>query len=237
MYRRHKKVLLLSTVLAMLGMAACSQQVAGDRLVSEYGGDVAANMSGAWARDYSRGDDVNRVMNDIYRKLQRYASDPRMVNDPRVNSGSGALSSRNIAAVQALARFADEITRMDAIDIEQDVHEISIKREDDFAIFCEFYEGRATGPQTEHGAEICGWDNHQFVSRLVLPDGVRVTHRFTMSEDGKNLHVATTVSSKSANIPVTLNRYYSLFDRPKSDLNCVETLSMKRVCSTTDITQ
>jgi hypothetical protein len=47
--------------------------------------------------------------------------------------------------------------------------------------------------------------------------------------------VVTTVSSSTARIPFTLSRFYRKFERLPPDFNCIETLSMKRVCSTGEI--
>jgi hypothetical protein len=73
------------------------------------------------------------------------------------------------------------------------------------------------------------------VSHLILPDGLQVTHRFTVSADREQLRVVTTVSSSAARMPVTLRRYYKKFERLPPDFNCIETLTMKRVCSTGEI--
>ncbi len=218
-------------------LAACSQQVAGDKTVRGYAGTVPLDLSGSWERDYSRGDDVNVEVGKALQQIQRASANPGATNDVRLRGNNTDYSQRRVSAVLALARLADVITRVDTLTISQSEHEIIVEREGDFAIFCEFYNGAAQGPVTEYGNEICGWDESQFVSRLILPDGLRVTHRFTLAPDRKNLHVATTVSSGSTSTAFTLDRYYVQFERPSSDFNCIETLSMKRVCSTGEIRQ
>ena len=215
-------------------LAACSQQVAGDKLVRSYTGDAPVNLSGSWERDYSRGDIVSAEVHRVLRQIQRAAIDPRMSND-RIGAGNTSDTRRKISRVLALAQLADMITQVDTLTIAQGEHHLSVERKGDFAISCEFYDGVAQGPATEYGTEICGWDGHQFVSRLILPDGLRVSHRFTMSTDGKSLHISTTVSSSATTTPFTLDRYYNQFERPVSEFNCIETLSMKRVCSTGEI--
>ncbi len=215
-------------------LTACSQQVAGDKLVRSYAGDAPVNLSGSWERDYSRGDIVSVEVNRVLRQIQRAAIDPRLSND-RIGVANTSDTRRKMSRVLALAQLADLITQVDTLTIAQSEHRISVERKGDFAISCEFYDGAAQGPATEYGSEICGWDGHQFVSRLILPDGLRVSHRFTMSTDGKSLHVATTVSSSATTTPFTLDRYYNQFERPASEFNCIETLSMKRVCSTGEI--
>ena len=218
-------------------LAACSHQAAGDKTVRSYAGAVPLDLSGSWQRDYSRGDDVNAELGRVLSQVQRSAAYPNSANDIRLGRNGTSDLQRKVTTILALARLADVITRVDTLTISQSEHEISVERKGDFAIFCEFYDGNAQGPASEYGNEICGWDGHQFVSRLILPDGLRVTHRFTMAPDGTNLHIATTVSSKSVSTPFTLDRYYTQFERPSSDFNCIETLSMKRVCSTGEIKQ
>jgi len=215
-------------------LTACSQQVAGDKLVRNYAGDAPVNLSGSWERDYSRGDIVSVEVNRVLRQLQRAAIDPRLSND-RIGVAHTSDTRRKMSRVLALAQLADLITQVDSLTIAQSEHQISVQRKGDFAISCEFYNGVAQGPATEYGNEICGWDGHQFVSRLILPDGLRVSHRFTISTDGKSLLVSTTVSSSATTTPFTLDRYYNQFERPASEFNCIETLSMKRVCSTGEI--
>ena len=102
-------------------------------------------------------------------------------------------------------------------------------------MLCAFYDGVAKAIENDNGTEICGWDGSQLVSNLVLQGGLQVTHRFTISTDGQQMRVVTTVSSTTSRIPFTLRRFYSKFERPTSGFNCIETFSMKRVCSTTEI--
>ena len=217
-------------------LAACSQQVAGDKTIRAYDGTVPLDLSGSWERDYSVGDDVNVEVHRALGQIQR-AAVPRTSGDIRLGRNDASYTQRKVSTLLALAQLADVITRVDTLTISQSEHEISVERKGDFAIFCEFHGGTAQGPTTEYGREICGWDGQQFVSRLILPDGLRVTHRFTMSPNGDRLRVATTVSSSSISTPFTLERYYRKFERPVSEFNCIETLSMKRVCSTGEIKQ
>ena len=215
-----------------LSIAACSQQPVIDNEMQRIFGALPADLSGSWERNYARDDDINAVLRDTYNKLSRTSPDQRYPTSP----GVAMPSSRDVASIMALARLAELITRPDILTISQSEHEISIEREDDFALFCAFYDGLAENTQNDYGIEICGWDGEQLVSNLVLPDGLQVTHRFTVSEDGEQLRVVTTVSSSSSRVPLTLRRYYTKFVRPPSVIDCIETFSMKRVCDTGGIT-
>ncbi|NCF23704.1 MAG: hypothetical protein GWP60_04140 [Gammaproteobacteria bacterium] len=222
----------MKILLLCLAVTACT--TAGsviDEQMLRVDGDMPADFSGAWERDYSRGDDVNQVLRDIYYYLSRTSADRAYTTRP----GPVQPSSRDMQSITALARLAELITRPQVLTISQNDHEITVDRKDDFSLLCAFYDGVAKGTESDYGTEICGWDGDQLVSHLVLPDGLQVTHRFTVSEDREQLRVVTTVSSSTARMPFTLSRFYKKFERLPPDFNCVETLSMKRVCSTGEI--
>ena len=196
---------------------------------------MPADFSGSWERDYSRGEDVNGALRDLFGRLNRAAQQQRFPNDPRLSNAGTSMSQREVSSIVALARLAELITRPDVLTISQNAYEIRIERKDDFSMLCEFYDGVAKGTTSDYGTEVCGWDGDQLVSHLVLPDGLLVSHRFTVSPDTNYMRVITTVSSSASRVPFTLNRFYRKFERPTSDFNCIETLSMKRVCSTGEI--
>lgn len=215
-----------------LSVAACSQQPVIDNEMQRIDGALPADLSGSWERNYARDDDINAVLRDTYNRLSRTSPDQRYPTSP----GVAMPSSRDVASIMALARLTELITRPDVLTISQSEYEISIEREDDFALLCAFYDGVAKDTRSDYGVEICGWDGEQLVSNLVLPDGLQVTHRFTVSEDGEELRVVTTVSSSTSRVPFTLRRFYTKFVRPPSVIDCIETFSMKRVCDTGGIT-
>lgn len=214
-----------------LVIAACSPQPVINDEMMRFEGAMPADLSGSWERNYARDDEVNAALHEAYNRLSRTMQDQQFSRSP----GVAMPSTKDMSAVLALARLAELITRPDELTISQNDHEISIERKDDFAMSCAFYDGVANGITSIYGTEICGWDGEQLVSNLGLPDGLQVTHRFTVSEDGRQLRVVTTVSSSTSPIPFTLRRFYTKFERPSSEFNCIETLSMKRVCSTGEI--
>jgi hypothetical protein len=219
-------------IAACVALAACTPaEPVIDEHMMRIDGEMPADLSGSWERDYSRGDDVNQVLRDIYYYLSRTSADRAYTTRP----GPVQPSSRDMASIRALARLAELITRPQVLTISQNEHEITIERKDDFSLLCAFYDGVAKGTDSEYGTEICGWDGDQLVSHLVLPDGLQVTHRFTVSEDREQLRVVTTVASSRARVPFTLSRFYRKFERLPPDFNCIETLSMKRVRSTGEI--
>ena len=215
----------ISAVACLLVAACAPNQPTIDTSIRSYSGGMPVDLSGSWERDYSRSDDIQGVLNSTLRRIYR----------PQPDSDYPA-PTQDLSKVVALAKFAEMITRPDVLTITQDEYEIKIARKDDFTMLCEFYEGYAKRTESEFGAEVCSWNGHQLVSHLVLPDGLLVSHRFTAAANGMSLQVSTTISSKGTRVPFTVNRVYMKFEPPESDFNCLETLSMKRVCSTGEIT-
>jgi hypothetical protein len=216
-------------------LSSCANEPVIDESIRNYEGDLPVDLDGSWERDYLRGDNINQALNRAFRQLNRAAPQHRNNRfeewrDPRALS-----STRDGASLIALARLTEIITRLDVFKISQNEHEIVIERKDDFAILCEFYDGIAQGAVTEYGAEVCGWEGEQFVTHLVLPDGVLISHRYDISPDGESLRVVTTASSITSRVPFTLNRFYRKYEPFVGKFNCVETLSMKRVCSTGEL--
>lgn len=218
----------LICLLLLSSLPACVQQKpAIDESMRRVEGPLPANFAGSWQRNYARDDDVNRALQQAWYDLARSTPD-------RYDAAAGmsAPSQRDADAVVALARLAELITRPDDITIVQNDQEIRVEREDDFSLVCRFANGRSQPVENPGGAEICGWDGRDLVSQLTLADGLKILHRFTISDDGDELRVVTTVSSPSSRVPFTLQRFFRRFERPQSQFHCVETLTMKRVCST-----
>ena len=188
---------------------------------------MPADFSGYWARDYARSDDINKVLRNTYYELGQRRSR---------GGGLGMPAERDMSALMPLARLAELITRPDELTISQTEYEILVERKDDFALLCSFFNGVAKPTDSLFGREICGWDGARLISLQELPDGLSVVNRFEVSEDRKQLRVVTTVASNTARVPFTLNHYYWRIEKIPPKYECIETLSMKRVCSTGKLT-
>lgn len=187
---------------------------------------MPADFSGYWARDYARSDNINKVLRDTYFELGKRQS----------RGGLAMPSERDVSTLMPLARLAELITRPDELTISQTEYEILVERKDDFALLCSFYDGTAKPTDSLFGREICGWDGPRLISLQELPDGLSVVNRFEVSEDRKQLRVITTVASNTARVPFTLEHYYWRIEKIPPTYECIETLSMKRVCSTGKLT-
>ena len=222
---------------AVVIIAACSSPgPVTDETSPSFVGAMPADFSGSWARDYSRGEDVQGALNALFMERQRQiARQQQMPSSPRMGPTQSGLSRREANALLALARLVQDITKPEVLTISQDDYEIRVAREDDFAMSCSFYDGVAQRTDSDYGAEICSWNGDSLISHLILPDSLLITHQFTMSPDGNYLRVITTASSGATKTPFTLRRFYTKFEAPPRAFNCIETLSMKRVCSTGEI--
>lgn len=227
--RGSRLVLIAALAGGLLG--ACAQQPGRLETIQRQPQAAPVNLSGSWERDYSRGDNVNDALGRMFRRLNR--SNQNYGGDRYGGTGAYGfgLSPRDVNAVLALARLAELVTRPTVLTISQGETELKVARDGDYDMSCQFVEGMAYGSENLYGAEACGWQGEQFVSRLVLPEGLVVNHRFTIAPDQDNLHVATTVSQRGIPIPFTLNRFYTRFVPVPSANDCLETLSRKRVCT------
>ena len=222
-----------ASVLALwLLVGACAQQPVGEAVVRNNQSSMPADLSGLWGRDYFRGDDVNRALEQWFRRLRRSAPNQRPVGLPELDNAGSILTPRDVNSILALARLADELTRPRYFTISQTEDGINVEREDDYNISCQFYDGAAQGATNLYGQELCGWSGDIFISRLFLPDGLLVSHRYTVAPEGDELHVATTVALRNTGMSFTLNRFYNRYESSQSLFNCVDTLSMNRVCTT-----
>ena len=188
---------------------------------------MPADFSGTWARDYARGDDINKVLQNAYYDLAR--------RNNRGGRGVPMASDRDMSMLMPLARLVELITRTDELAISQSEHEILVERRDDFSLLCAFFDGTAKPTESTFGRETCGWDGDQLISVNEFPDGLRVVHRFDTSEDRQELRVITTAMSVTAPIPFTVTYYYRRYEKIRGQFKCIETLSMKRVCSTGEL--
>ena len=242
--KTSKQSLWLFMALALLAACSTPQPGAMDNAVEKVVAEGnPVDFSGSWELDYRRSDNlrdrVRRIYRDLLRQAERQAR--RMVKDPRREFGrdlsasgmameASRMASDSIAAITPLARLADYITTSQVLEIEQSETDITVEREDTFALSCHFQADSPLPVTAELGSELCGWNDHQLVFIVALPDNTRIKHRLTLAPDGQQLHIATTVS-RSRDRTFTLNRVYYRFDPLPPGYQCEYTLSRGNVCS------
>ncbi len=212
-----------------LGLAACSQQPIN---LQPQSNSQPVDFSGHWEMNYAQSDDIRAEVNGLVREVRKQAQRRAAVADvggALVNVGGGGGMGESVIA---LAQMADMITQSALMTITQDDEAIKVEREGDFALDCQFVGDQAYATDSPLGRERCGWDGHQLVFTLFLPDGLSIRQRMTLSPDREQLNVATTVVSSQVSQPFTLNRVYNRYDPAEAGFHCKMTLTRGRVCTT-----
>lgn len=195
--------------------------------------DKRPDFGGAWEVDYSQSDNVNDAYESMVRDLMRQQE--RIAKNLGQSPEGMAAGARVYATGQglyALARMAEIVTEPQLLTIDQDAMQITVKREGDFALECDFSPGADGKRQSPYGAESCAWQGHQLVFQVVLPDGLVIRHRFTLSPDGQRLQVATMLATSQVSAPFALAKVYNRYDPNRSGIRCHQTLTKGRVCTT-----
>lgn len=219
-------------LLTCVQLSGCGSQQAAPKALQ--GGNVqAVDFSGSWELDYAQSDNIQAefgsLVRDVRRQAERRQGNMHQGAGGSLVIGSGANSGESVVG---LARMADMITQSPLLEVEQGEHDIKVKREENFALRCQFHQGQLQTVETPFGTETCGWNGHQLVFRVVLPDGLSIQHVMTRGASGEKLNIATTVVSDQVSYPFTLNRVYNRFEPGSGGFRCIMTLTRGRVCTT-----
>tara|TARA_R110001599_G_scaffold353870_1_gene601277 strand:- start:62932 stop:63654 length:723 start_codon:yes stop_codon:yes gene_type:complete len=199
--------------------------------------DHAVDFSGFWELDYGQSDNIQVSLNGLVRDLQKQNRQRAQTSGVYQQSAGGMIvggpgATNSGASILGLAQMADLITQSQLMEIEQDEHHIKVKREEDFALTCEFYLGQYHTVETPLGKEICGWNRHQMIFKMVLPEGLTIQHIMSLGPNGQWLNIATTVISDRVTSPFTVNRVYARYEPTDNGYSCKMTISRGRVCTT-----
>lgn len=199
-------------------------------------GRSGVDFSGSWELDYSQSDNIQARLDAMVRELRRRAERQNRAAGMNQGAGAGLVigpgGGNSGASIIGLAQMADLITRSPLLEIKQAEDRISVNREETFALRCEFHPGQFHTVETPFGSETCGWNGHQLVFRILLPDGLSIQHVMTLGPEGQRLNIATTVISDQVSYPFTLNRVFNRFVPGNRGYRCTQTLSRGRVCTT-----
>lgn len=217
-----------------LFVTGCSSQPEQQRRPVVNQTDAAVDFTGFWELDYSQSDNIQVNLNALVRGLRQPRSQPggvyQQAGGTVVIGGPGSTNSG--ASIIGLAQMADLITQSQLLEIEQDKNKIKVERAENFALTCEFYPGQYHTVETPLGKEICGWDRHQLIFKILLPEGLTIQHIMSLGPDGQRLNIATTVTSDRVTSPFTVNRVYVRYQPTDDGYSCKMTISRGRVCTT-----
>ena len=194
----------------------------------------SVDFGGSWELDYSQSDNIQDEFGSLLRDLRqdaerRQRGTVQQGSGGVVINGNGANSGKSVVG---LARMADMITQSPLLEVEQSRTKIRVKREENFSLGCEFHAGKFHSVETPFGTEICGWNSHQLVFKILLPDGLSIQHVMTLGASGQKLNIATTVVSGKVSYPFVLDRVYNRFNPGESGYRCTLTLTKGKVCTT-----
>ena len=219
---------LLPAVAACLAACSAAPEMSAGRSHNA----LQVDFSGAWEVDYSKSETVHESYETMMRELRRQMERRQAMNQGRGGISTGVPIAAGSEDIYALARLTELVTDIQLMEIDQDVSAITIKREGSFALYCEFGGPELYTQRNSMGSEVCGWDGHQLLFQIFLPEGVRIAHRFTLGPGGERINVATTVRSDQVSYPFTVDRVFNRYDPSSSGIRCRQTLTRGRVCTT-----
>ena len=233
---RYRSILTLVGLLCLcLCLASCSSEPTKSTSVPNKT-DYAVDFSGFWELDYGQSDNIQVKLNGLVREVQK-TNRSRAQGGAYQQTGGGVMiggpgATNSGASVIGLAQMADLVTQSQLMEVEQDDHHIKVKREEDFALSCEFFIGQYHTVETPLGKEICGWNRHQMIFKMVLPEGLMVQHIMSLGPESQWLNIETTVTSDRVTAPFTVNRVYTRYEPSDDGYSCKMTISRGRVCTT-----
>ncbi|MCB1672911.1 MAG: hypothetical protein R3F41_08135 [Gammaproteobacteria bacterium] len=194
-------------------------------------------FGGSWEKDFGRSDrwedELNRQLDQLRRDAERgYQLETR--RGPAISLGSGR-RGRSGANIVELAQLTGFINRQTTLRIQQSAVEIRIERKDDADLVCSTEQAVSYTWDDVAGEEVCGWDGPQLLFSVTLPEGVQILHRFSLSDDGQWLNMATTTSSAAASF--TQIQFFYRYDSPSENYTCIQTISRGNTCSLRDSVQ
>lgn len=193
------------------------------------------DFSGSWEKDFGRSDnwedELGRQLRIRQEQAARQQAGLSTGTGPAVSIGNLNLGGgRGGASIIDMARLAAYISRQNTLNIIQTESEIRIERAGEAPLVCALEEGPMATFESEHGQEICGWENQQLIFVINLPGELVIQHRFSVSADREQLGLVTSVRSRDS-APFNLRQSFYRFDAPAESFDCVLTLSRGRVCS------
>ncbi len=192
------------------------------------------DLSGHWEKNYQLSDDFESRIALYVADIQRRLSTPQGSREGiAVSGGVGGMFGGGVSnvAINGLARFAEEITRMPRLDILQEDAGIAVERETDFTLRCLHGARQFVRSNNPFGNDVCGWNGERLLFSMAMPGGLSITHQFSLSADGGMLDLTTTVSSDTVAAPITIRNIYQRYEVPEDPYHCTLTLTRNRVCS------
>ncbi len=219
-----------ATFVGVLMLSACSSTPAPQ--VVEGPREAAHDFSGHWEVDFAASDSLNGQIAASLRQRQRDME--RRARNAGRNAASltyslGGSSYRDIIA---LADMAEIITEPQLLEVLQTEDEVRVRRENTFALVCDFSKQAPVVTETPYGRESCTWRGRELLFRIDLPEGLTVEHRLLLAEDRNSLALTTAMTSSRVRDPMQVRKVFRRYDPEAGGYRCTETLSRGKVCTT-----
>lgn len=220
------------TLLLLAGCATTSRQ---PKLHTGDPSKKLADMVGSWEIDYKHTDDPEVDLAYLYDIARSQMEQDRLSPnfDPRGNVAAADRQALfGIIKLSSLAK--DEIHHGTILTITDSDGLVTIKRSHDYSLVCDFL---APVSELKIGQQSCGFDDKgRLVFEALLPQGLTVINRFTLTRDDatpddRRLDASLILSSKKFPKPFVLNRVYMSFPPGSGSLyKCKFTLEHKKTC-------
>jgi len=229
-YKKEKSMRSLVFLLILTMTSVSCQKTVNYRLDSIGPVQPVVDLSGDWEKDYQRSDDFENEFQNYVARIQRQIKElqENRKRNPSFNVDNPLTVSRE--SILGLAKFTEEITRMPVLHIVQNKNSVQIDRENDFALYCEFFDKQITSKKNLYGTESCTWSRGQLFIQINLENGLMIAHQITLAPDARELNITTTVASREATAPLTISNYYDRYTEPEDYYKCIQTLSRNDVC-------
>ena len=211
-------------------MTACSSPAPQPETV--FVREAARDFSGHWEVDFSASDSTNNQILTSYRQWQRSAEQRARAASRNRGPTLFAGGNNSASGLIALADMAEIITAPQLLEIIQSDAEVRVRRENSFALVCDFSKTPPVVMTTPFGTESCTWHGREIKFRIDLPEGLLVEHQLLLSEDRNTLALTTAMQSSKVREPLRIRKVFNRYDPNSQGFRCTETLSRGRVCTT-----
>jgi hypothetical protein len=174
-------------------------------------------FDGHWEIDFSRSESPGDKLRYLYevtlsghrRRLAQ--SDPRFGDSPM-------MAMADLQGLINLGRLAEQITRTSVLEVVSSEASLEIHRDDNFTLRCESLQPESG--MTNLGFTRCEWREEQLIVKQLLPGGIGIEHRLTLSPAGRELNVATSILGQGVSQAFTINRVYVPFEPGEDRFQC-----------------
>ncbi|HKI75263.1 MAG TPA: hypothetical protein VJ998_11480, partial [Pseudomonadales bacterium] len=184
--------------------------------------------------DYQHTEDPQAELQYLYDITQSQLQQDQLQTAAGRDGNNALQAVRGLQGILKLSGLAsDELTHSTVLTISESDGLVTIKRSHDYSLTCDFL---APVSELKIGQESCGFDVHgRLVFEAMLPEGLTVTNRFSLSQDDgvkddKRLFASLILSSKKFPKPFILNRVYMSFPPGEGMYKCEFTLEKKKSC-------